>query len=591
MLEQGRGSIINTASFVAVMGAATSQISYTASKGGVLSMSRELGVQFARAGRPGQRAVPRPGQHPAAAGAVRQGPGAGRAPAGAHPGRPVRRARGDRQRGAVPRQRRVQLHHRVDVPGRRRHLRRLRHPAVSVATGARPVIGITCYVERASRGRLDRPARRRCCRTTTCGTSSAREPSRCWSRRGRTPTRTSRRRCSSAWTGSSSPAAPTSTPSRYGAAPHPRVQEARPERDALELALAAASQPCRACRCSASAAACRSWRSQAGGTLEQHLPDRVGHDRHSPGPGVYGSHPVRTVPGTRVAPAAGGGGGRRQLPPPVGARPTPATRPRPGPTTARWRRWRTRSARFRLAVQWHPETGQDARLFEALVAAAAAGVTQGAPLRPHPETAVHSPDTRWQAASCEDLLGRRGHRHPHSRLARRAPPAARPPEPGGFFCCRSTPRSVRHRAAGRRRQPGSSRTGHGVPRAHRAGGPGQPAPWTGTKRCDRDENDDERPARLRHHPARRRAAGGPHPLGRRQAGHRRAPGRRSGSASSRAAGPAPTPRTPSSSPGRGRSSALRHATLAAFGATRRAGDVGRAATRRCGRCSTRAPRS
>jgi len=50
MLEQKRGSIINTASFVAVVGAATSQISYTASKGGVLSMSRELGVQFAREG-------------------------------------------------------------------------------------------------------------------------------------------------------------------------------------------------------------------------------------------------------------------------------------------------------------------------------------------------------------------------------------------------------------------------------------------------------------------------------------------------------------------------------------------------------------
>ena len=45
-----RGSVINTASFVAVMGAATSQISYTASKGGVLSMSRELGVEFARRG-------------------------------------------------------------------------------------------------------------------------------------------------------------------------------------------------------------------------------------------------------------------------------------------------------------------------------------------------------------------------------------------------------------------------------------------------------------------------------------------------------------------------------------------------------------
>lgn len=50
MLEQGKGSVINTASFVAVMGAATSQISYSASKGGVLSMSRELGVQFARQG-------------------------------------------------------------------------------------------------------------------------------------------------------------------------------------------------------------------------------------------------------------------------------------------------------------------------------------------------------------------------------------------------------------------------------------------------------------------------------------------------------------------------------------------------------------
>jgi NAD(P)-dependent dehydrogenase (short-subunit alcohol dehydrogenase family) len=50
MLQQKSGSIINTASFVAVMGAATSQISYSASKGGVLSMSRELGVQFAREG-------------------------------------------------------------------------------------------------------------------------------------------------------------------------------------------------------------------------------------------------------------------------------------------------------------------------------------------------------------------------------------------------------------------------------------------------------------------------------------------------------------------------------------------------------------
>ncbi len=50
LLDGGGGSVINTASFVAVLGAATSQISYTASKGGVLSLSRELGVEFARRG-------------------------------------------------------------------------------------------------------------------------------------------------------------------------------------------------------------------------------------------------------------------------------------------------------------------------------------------------------------------------------------------------------------------------------------------------------------------------------------------------------------------------------------------------------------
>jgi NAD(P)-dependent dehydrogenase (short-subunit alcohol dehydrogenase family) len=50
MQAQGKGSIINMASFVAVMGAATSQISYSASKGGVLAMSRELGVELARQG-------------------------------------------------------------------------------------------------------------------------------------------------------------------------------------------------------------------------------------------------------------------------------------------------------------------------------------------------------------------------------------------------------------------------------------------------------------------------------------------------------------------------------------------------------------
>jgi NAD(P)-dependent dehydrogenase (short-subunit alcohol dehydrogenase family) len=50
LVQSGGGSVINTASFVALMGSATSQISYTASKGGVLAMSRELGVEFAKQG-------------------------------------------------------------------------------------------------------------------------------------------------------------------------------------------------------------------------------------------------------------------------------------------------------------------------------------------------------------------------------------------------------------------------------------------------------------------------------------------------------------------------------------------------------------
>jgi NAD(P)-dependent dehydrogenase (short-subunit alcohol dehydrogenase family) len=50
LLDAGRGSVINTASFVSLLGSATSQISYTASKGGVLALSRELGVEFARRG-------------------------------------------------------------------------------------------------------------------------------------------------------------------------------------------------------------------------------------------------------------------------------------------------------------------------------------------------------------------------------------------------------------------------------------------------------------------------------------------------------------------------------------------------------------
>ena len=91
-----RGSVINTASFVAVMGAATSQISYTASKGGVLALSRELGVEFARRGVRVNALCPGPVDTPLLQRAVRQGPRAGRAPARARADGPLRARRGDR---------------------------------------------------------------------------------------------------------------------------------------------------------------------------------------------------------------------------------------------------------------------------------------------------------------------------------------------------------------------------------------------------------------------------------------------------------------------------------------------------------------
>ena len=103
MRRQGKGSIINTASFVAVMGPATSQISYTASKGGVLAMSRELGVQFAREGIRVNALCPGPVNTPLLQELFAKDPERAAAPPGPHPGGPLRRGVRDRRRGGVPR--------------------------------------------------------------------------------------------------------------------------------------------------------------------------------------------------------------------------------------------------------------------------------------------------------------------------------------------------------------------------------------------------------------------------------------------------------------------------------------------------------
>ncbi len=157
-------------------------------------------------------------------------------------------------------------------------------------------------------------------------------------------------------------------PARYARPRHPRVQESRQDRDAMELALATAAADqnlpllgiCRGMQVMAVA---------AGGDLEQHLPDRVGHEDHSPQVGVHGTHPVSTVAGTRVSSLLGDSTV-------VPSYHHQAVLTHPGFVPAAWAADGTLEAMedpdagFRLAVQWHPEEGEDPRLFAALVEAA-----------------------------------------------------------------------------------------------------------------------------------------------------------------------------------------------------------------------------
>jgi putative glutamine amidotransferase len=158
-------------------------------------------------------------------------------------------------------------------------------------------------------------------------------------------------------------------PELYAETRHPSVQASRPDRDATEIALARVTVGldlpvlgiCRGMQVMAVA---------AGGGLEQHVPDRVGHDDHSPGPSVYGSHVVETVAGTRVAAILGE---RVEVP----SYHHQSVLHHPGYVASAWapdgtlEAMEVPGARFRLAVQWHPEIGTDPRLFDALVEAAA----------------------------------------------------------------------------------------------------------------------------------------------------------------------------------------------------------------------------
>ena len=136
LLERGGGSIVNVASFVAILGAATSQISYTASKGAVLAMTRELAVQFARQGIRVNALCPGPVETPLLLSIYGSDPAALERRRVHWPTGRLGDAARDRQRRAVPRVGRVVLRERRDVRRRRRPDCCLRDTRVTAAFSA-----------------------------------------------------------------------------------------------------------------------------------------------------------------------------------------------------------------------------------------------------------------------------------------------------------------------------------------------------------------------------------------------------------------------------------------------------------------------
>jgi putative glutamine amidotransferase len=160
-------------------------------------------------------------------------------------------------------------------------------------------------------------------------------------------------------------------PTAYGQDPHPETTGVEEDRDRAELALLQAALA----RDMPVLAVCRG--SQVlnvalGGDLVQHLPDVVGDDKHKHTPGVYADHDVDLVPGTRLGALLGDhapikshhhqGFGR------LGDGLREAARAEDGTVEA----LEDPSRRFTLGVLWHPEAGEDMRLFEAFVAEARA---------------------------------------------------------------------------------------------------------------------------------------------------------------------------------------------------------------------------
>jgi putative glutamine amidotransferase len=160
-------------------------------------------------------------------------------------------------------------------------------------------------------------------------------------------------------------------PHRYGQEPDPHTLSWREDRDTWELALLHAADDaglptlgvCRGMQLMAVA---------AGGTLHQHTPDLVGHEEHNPGADTFGDTRVSTATGSTIRELIGDSVR-------VGCHHHQTVESHPGFDATAWADDGSLEAmelpgpRFCLAVQWHPEVGDDARLFEALVAAARGG--------------------------------------------------------------------------------------------------------------------------------------------------------------------------------------------------------------------------
>jgi putative glutamine amidotransferase len=158
-------------------------------------------------------------------------------------------------------------------------------------------------------------------------------------------------------------------PSLYGADPHPETAGVRPERDAAEVPLMRAALA----RDLPTLGICRGMQLLSvlsGGSLVQHLPEVVGHEKHRPALGTYGLHDVRLRPGSRLHAVLGD---RVSVP----SYHHQGIASAGSLTVTGWADDETPEAvedpgkKFAIGVLWHPEAGEDSRLFDALVHAAA----------------------------------------------------------------------------------------------------------------------------------------------------------------------------------------------------------------------------